>query len=383
MALALCFFLAGCGLLVGTGPSLGALHAFAAFIVLAAVAATNQLIPVLTRAAPIGPLPVIVVGCAFAVGFTFLIAAFFGTHTFGLAGIVLLTSALFWVAWTLFRLVTGKAETQTRIVLGLAAIAFSTAAVIGAGMAGALNGSVSTGILAAAPAHATLAILGFATLLIVTISYRFVPMFALAHDTAYGLRLPQWVFLLAVTSVIMLLHQTTPLRLALFVLLIAAVWMAGTHARTLSSRLRKRLDISLRYAIVAWSAGLLALIAAIAGTFLERFTIAAIVLALLGWVSISILGYAYKVAGFLAWQFARERAKGVALPPLGSAVDERLARIALALLALGALGAGCGWIANPRFANLAFGVYSLGGLCASLALGKLALKYVAVPYVAR
>lgn len=311
-----------------------------------------------------------------------LIAGFLGTHTFGIASIVPLASTLFWATWTLFRLFTGKAETQTRLVIGLAIIAFLSTAALGAGMAGALNGSVSPGILAAAATHATLAILGFATLLIVTISYRFVPMFALAHDTAYGSRLPQWLLIIAVAAAITFIQRAMPLRVALFVVLVAAVWMGATHVKTLLSRLRKRLDISLRYAVVAWSAGFLALVAAIAVTFLERFMMAAVALALLGWISISILGYAYKIAGFLAWQFARERSD-VTLPPLGNAVNERLASVALALLAVGALGAGYELITDERFANSAFWVYGLGGLCASLALGKLVLKYVTVPYVYR
>jgi hypothetical protein len=55
LAAAFAFFLLDCILLVASGPSLSTVHAFAAFIVIAIVAASNQLVPVLSGAPPAAP----------------------------------------------------------------------------------------------------------------------------------------------------------------------------------------------------------------------------------------------------------------------------------------------------------------------------------------
>ena len=382
LAIALCFFLVGCALLIVGGASLGALHAFAAFIVIAAVAATNQLIPVLTRAPVVGPIPVVATGALFAVGFALLIGGFYGAPTFVAAGIVLLASALLWVIWTALRLLAGKAEGETRIAVAFAIVAFLGAASIGATMAFALSGHAVVNVTAMAPLHATLAILGFATVLVTTVSYRFVPMFSLAHNTAYGKRIPQWILIAATVAVAALLYYTIPLRIALLGVLAAGVWMAITHVRTLASRIRKHIDISLRFAIAAWSLGLLSALCAIAATWIPAYGAAAIALAVMGWICASILGYAFKVTGFLAWQYARERTAGGTLPALRDAVNERLAGVGLAFLVLGTLGSAVALTMHPDAARIAFAAYGIGALCTVAALFNLTFVYVRIPHVA-
>ncbi len=381
LAISLCFFLAGCALLTFGGTSLGALHAFAAFIVLAAVAATNQLIPVLTRAPVVGPIPVVSIGSLFAVGFVLLISGFYGAPTFAVAGVVLFVAAAAWAVWTALRLLAGKAEGETRIAVAFAMLAFLSAAGIGAAMAFALGGHAAIGVLSAAPLHATLAILGFATVLVTTVSYRFVPMFSLAHNTAYGKRLPQWILIAAIAAVAVLLYHTVPLRFALLIVLVAGAWMAATHVLTLASRIRKHIDISLRFAIAAWSLGLLATACAIVGTWVPECGTAAIALAILGWLCASILGYAFKVVGFLAWQYARERTAGT-LPALRDAVNERLAGVGLVFLVIGVLGGAAALATQSDLARFAFAAYGIGALCTVVALFNLTFVYVRIPHVA-
>lgn len=377
MVLGLGFFLAGCVLLVTTDGSLATLHAFAAFVVLAAVAASNQLIPVLTRAPTIPAGPVIAVGCAFAVGFGLLIAGFRGAPTFGAAGTVLVLTAIVWVGWTVSRLFAGRAEGATRWALGLALTAFACAAVLGAGLATSLQGALSPRLLELAPAHAVLAIGGFATVLVIAVSYRFVPMFSIAHGTAYGRKLPQWIAIAAFAGIATYASHAVVVRVLLAIVLACIVWIAESHLRTIATRARRRLDVSLRFAAVAWSFAFVATACAIAGTWYPEFAPASVALAVLGWLCLSILGYAFKVLGFLAWQMARARDAHAKLPPLGSTVDERLALIGLGLLAIGAIGTAGGYAGaiSSTFAHVAYAA----GACATVgALGKLVTSYVPV-----
>ena len=372
LTLALAFFVAGCMLLAWSGPSLGALHAFAAFIVLAVTAAFNQLLPVLITAPAAKPGAVIAAGAGFALGFALLIAGFYGFPTFAAAGIVLAATAAVWVLWNLLRLLEGFRERQTRIMMALSLCGFLAAAFFGGFMTWALGGLESADALTLAPAHALLMLAVFASMLVIAISYRFVPMFSVAKADAYGKRIPQ---LAAALAVFMLFIW---LRAGLALLFICALWIVVSHARTLKVRLRKRIDVSIRYAIVGWAFGLLGCALAFGATFDVRYGTAAVIAALLGWLCTTTLGYIYKIAGFLAWQSARERypASAVSLPPLSSAVDMRMALPALALMACGALGAIPLSIFSPQYTALALDVYCGGGVLAVLATVRLASIYV-------
>lgn len=374
------FFLTGCVLLAFTGPTLGALHAFAAFIVLAIVAALNQLLPVLITAPVARPGAVIVAGCGFALGFALLIAGFYAYPTFEAAGIILGVTATVWVAWNLLRLLAGFKERQTRIMMALSLLGFLAAAIVGGFMASALGGAGSTSVLALAPVHAALALAAFATTLVIAISYRFVPMFAVAKANAYGRRIPQWTAAIAIAVLVVggAVQNVVGLRAGLALLFVCAAWIIVSHGLTLRARLRKRIDVSIRYAMAGWAFGLLACALAFGATYDARLGTATIVAALLGWLCTTTLGYIYKVAGFLAWQAARERypASAVSLPPLSGAVDMRLALPALALIVCGAGAAIAVSIFAPYYTPAALDLYCAGGVLAVLAAARLAATYV-------
>ncbi|HLI94632.1 MAG TPA: hypothetical protein VKT72_00940 [Candidatus Baltobacteraceae bacterium] len=376
LAFALGFYVLGCCLLLFTGATFGTLHAFAGFIVLAIIAALNQLLPVLTYAPVARPQTVLAIALAFSVGFALLIAGFFGFNTFFAASIVLAASALVWVFWNARRLLLGKQEAQTRALMACAVLAFLAAAGIGASMAGALAGQWPAASLNLATLHASLAILGFASLLIVAISYRFVPMFAVAHGTAYGRRGAQWLAVAGVIIVAAGIHSPVGLLFGFTLLLIAAASIGYSHVITLASRLRKRLDVSLRYGLVAWTLAIVALCLALAAVWYERLWMAAVTLGVLGWISITILGYAFKVAGFLAWQTAKERDPSAQLPALSTAVNLPMAYLGLALLGAGAVASAVCNVVNSEHAQIGYGMYAAGGLLAVASLAKLAFLYV-------
>ena len=380
LALALTFFLAGCVLAAFSGPTLGALHAFAAFIVLTVVAALNQLLPVLITAPVARPAVVMAFGAAFAAGFALLVAGFYGYATFAAAGIVLTCAAAAWVAWNLVRLLRGVRERQTRIMIALAVLAFVAAAAAGSLMAAALGGDASAHLLALAPMHAVLAAGAFASVLVVAVSYRFIPMFAVAKGNAYGKRAVQWILAagcVAAACAAAAGHRPG-LQIALAAVLLCGAWIGATHVRTVAVRLRRRLDVSIRYAAAGWAFGLLGCALAIAATVDARFGTAAVIAIVCGWLCITTLGYIFKVAGFLSWQSARERhaASVAALPALSGAVDLRLAIPALVLLCAGTLGAVIASIAWPTALRESLDAYAAGGLFALAAYGKLASTYL-------
>ncbi|MGC8484181.1 MAG: hypothetical protein ACP5O6_00905 [Candidatus Baltobacteraceae bacterium] len=378
IALALAFYVAGCTLLVTTGPTFGTLHAFAAFIVLTAVGALNQLLPVLTHAPNAHAGTVSALALSFAVGFVFLIAGFYGAPTFAPASAILGTSAIVWVGWSIYRLTRGRSERRTRTLLALALVAFLTAVGIGAAMAGQLGGfGHTTSALSIAPVHAMLAIGGFAGILVLTISYRFVPMFAIAHAERYGHWEPAWgVALGVIVAAASLAGSTIGTRIGLAAIVVSLFVLGAQHLKTIASRLRARLDVSLQYGRVAWTFAIGAALTAFVATWIPGRVPSAIALALLGWLSITILGYAYKVVGFLTWQSAKARVPAARLPALGSAVDLPWAYVALALLTAGALAAAAFMPFAPQFARIGYDVYALGGITAVVAIARLAALYL-------
>jgi hypothetical protein len=156
---------------------------------------------------------------------------------------------------------------------------------------------------------------------------------------------------------------------------------ANTHLRTLRSRMRRRFDASILYATVAWGFGLTGATLAALGDTSPRITVVAITCAILGWISISILGYAYKIVGFLAWETAKARAPLAPLPPLSKALPERTTRVALWLLGIGtALTAALPLTPFPIVLGAA--VYLLGAACAAGALFNLTATYLGTPHAA-
>jgi hypothetical protein len=382
LGIALAFFAGACILFVALGPSLATLHAFAGFIVLAIVAAANQLIPFLTGVSPAHPRVVLRSAAPLALGFVALIAAFLGAVPGFVIGAVLLSAgSIAWAAWTFTWVVRAPLEKSFGTTIMFSSASFVATALLGSALALALGGFSGSSILGFAPAHALLAIVAFGSATIVAIAYRFVPMFALAHtQERKWQRLPQWLVLLAGLAGAAAVQHPLVLRMALAITLVAAAAAANTHLQTLRARMRRKLDVSLRYAITAWVFALCALALAFTATWQPAAAIPAVACAVLGWLNITILGYGYKIIGFLIWEMAKTRWPSAVLPPLDSSLPEGLALVALSLLVLGTVGSGLALgIPLPQFERAAFGIYAIGGCCAILTFLRLVLTYARNP----
>jgi hypothetical protein len=164
------------------GPSLATLHAFAGFIVLAIVAAANQLIPFLTGVSPAHPRVVLRSAVPLALGFVALIAAFLGAVPgFAIGAVLLSAGSIAWAAWTFTWVVRAPLERSFGTTIVLSGASFVAAALLGSALALTLGGFGGSSILAFAPAYALLAIIAFGSATVVAIAFRFVSMFALAH----------------------------------------------------------------------------------------------------------------------------------------------------------------------------------------------------------
>lgn len=372
LALGLAFHVAGSMLLLVNAPPFAALHAFAAFIVLAVVAALHQLLPVLLGVSALPWKLTLGTGISFTCGFALLIVGFFGAPTFVAAALVLASTAVLWCVAVLTRIVAARMEHFTAVAIGIAICSFGIAAWLGAIMARDLAREHALPLLLPS-IHGSMMLLLFASLLVVTLSYRFVPMFALAHANAYGRR----GLLLVVVAVLLAAVMLPDRRPAFATAAVAFAIIGYQHLQTLHHRIRAKLDMSLVFAATAW---VLAVVDATAAAFFGITAVTAsalLALTVLGWISITIFGYGMKIVGFLAWQFARSQTLNASLSPLRDAIPIGLASYALGTLTVGALA-----IAGSRIAGsvvlqtISEALYAIGSCLYATTLTRIASPYL-------
>jgi len=231
--------------------------------------------------------------------------------------------------------------------------------------------------------HAHLGVIGWLTLLIVGVSYQLVPMFGLAHG--YSERPARLVLILLNVGL---------LALAVAVLMDAAPWASALAAlpilvglalyvwdmvRIIRRRMRRRMDIGLRYmlaslvyllAAAATGVGLLARLPA------ERWAIAYGYLAIGGWVSLVVIGMAHKIVPLLVWHVRFGRRLGLEQVPLpNDLLSERLGLVVLGLWNVGVVGAVTGSVV--RLAVVAQVGSAVVALAAWLAAYNLGMTVVA------
>lgn len=371
LAVAVAFHVLGAGLLVVGAPALATVHAFAAFVLLSVIGASQQLVPVLFRTPALNWRFTIGAATGVAIGFAMLIAGFMGAPTFLWAGLALGICGGAWAIVVLARLLAAQVERLAAITMGISIFAFLVAASLGVTMSYDLGSRHS--FLSWLPhMHAMLMILLFASLLIIAISYRFVPMFSLSHAQAYGRRLlPLGIAGAALCAVV-----SPNLRPAFGVAALGMLELAREHLVTLRARLRRKLDLSLIYAAVGWLFALGALLLAAIFGVDARSAPAFLALALLGWISVTIFGYGMKILGFLAWEYARNHSPNAKLAPLSAAIPRASATVALVGLLLGIITLATGEIALPTLIPVGAWLYLVGASTYAFTLLRIAGPYM-------
>lgn len=156
--------------------------------------------------------------------------------------------------------------------------------------------------------HISFGTVGWFTMLIVGFSYKLVPMFTLSHryESKFG---PYSIYILniglTVTAIGFLINVFWITVFGMAVILTGFVCYGMQLRKILAHRMRKNFDPGVAAAICAVPFTLF-MLAVIAGVYslTDIFSLTAVVyLILLGWISLSILGYLYKIIPFLWWTY--------------------------------------------------------------------------------
>jgi hypothetical protein len=230
--------------------------------------------------------------------------------------------------------------------------------VVTAGFILALNlifGFVPLSQLAFVEAHAHLAALGWLGLLVVGVSYKLTPMFALSHPFDEW-RLGRSVFFLLTLAVSglfvsLLLRLGTPPLLACWLAAAIGIGLyAWDYATMLRVRRRRPIDLTQRHNIAGVCGLLLAALLGLAliltpaeAALHARLQLAYAVMALAGWIGLTTLGQLYKIVPFLVWthRFAPRMGKEQ-VPLLKDLYPRRLADAGFAALLIGLVAAVAG-----------------------------------------
>ena len=256
----------------------------------------------------------------------------------------------------------------------LAASATYLCVVVSLGLTAALNlqfGFLGPAVTRLLPTHIALGVVGWLTTTLMGVSYTLTRLFALAHDHSDALGRRNFALL---NGGVLGLAAGFALGWGWLqwiggLALIAAVWLfAWDYSRMLRVRKRKMLDTTQRHGIAA--VGYLCVVIP-AGVIVALWPsgplggapalVALGLLALVGWLGQSVIGYLYKIVPFLVWQaryaprVGRER-----VPLMRDLVDQRgaalsfwLINIALPATALCAL---LGWTLPMQLAAAALGI---------------------------
>lgn len=182
--------------------------------------------------------------------------------------------------------------------------------------------------------HILFGMIGWFTLLIIGISYKLVAMFALAHghenrlemdavrSTNYG------VILLAAGF---LTNWTWLMGIGIAGVCLGFILFGLQLKRILKHRMKKKLDLGLRVALFAWPYTLvLAIVCLVLGllTTGKVAIIPLVYLVLMGWISLTILGYMQKIVPFLWWTHRYSQVIGAAnVPTLKEMVSEKYSKL--------------------------------------------------------
>ena len=184
--------------------------------------------------------------------------------------------------------------------------------VVSLGLTAALNfafGFLGAGAQRLLLTHITLGVAGWLTCTLVGVSYTLTRLFALAHG--HSDQLGRWVFVSLNAGVVGLALGFSldwlPLEALGGVSLVAAVWLfAYDYRLLLRARMRKPLDVTQYHAIAGVIFLALAVPTGVAlalfGGATEPRLVALGLVALVGWLGQSVIGYLYKIVPFLVWQ---------------------------------------------------------------------------------
>jgi hypothetical protein len=184
--------------------------------------------------------------------------------------------------------------------------------------------------------HITLGLVSWFSLLLFGFSYKMVPMFSLAHG--FSMELSHVVFYLFHAGLIVtILSYFISVPLLLFTgvlfLFLSFVLFAYHIQHILLKRMKKKPDLGFRYALFAIGGGVIGhfMFLLWVGIKINQITIGsqwllgAVYFTFMSWVTLSILGYLYKIIPFLWWtkKYSNQIGKA-AVPTLKEMINEKI-----------------------------------------------------------
>lgn len=194
--------------------------------------------------------------------------------------------------------------------------------------------------------HVMLGTAGWFTLLIFGFSYKMVPMFSLSHG--YSMKMAKYVFAIYGGGLLLALaafftEKDWILTCALLILAGGFTIFAWHILQILKKRVKKKLDYSFKFALLAIPGGLIIHFAAFASSLLGSFenTAGYLLFAyLMLWIALSILSYLFKIVPFLWWTWKYSKTIGKrSVPSLKDMMDDKASVPVLFILIFGILGA--------------------------------------------
>jgi cbb3-type cytochrome oxidase subunit 1 len=242
--------------------------------------------------------------------------------------------------------------------------------------------------LAVMHTHAHLGVVGFFLMMIVAVSFKLVPMFALSElQNERRARWTVWLLNAGLAGLLVTLPARSPWRYGAVAALLAALVAYGLELRAiLRARNRRTLDWGLRYFLTAVSLlGPLALLGAMLAWSGLRATALTTqlenvygLLGILGVVTFTIMGFLYKIVPFLAWYHSYSRHIGRhKVPALADLYSTRLQAIGYWLFLAGLLNAAV-WTATGQARGVRFSCLLLAASLALFAanLGRILSHFV-------
>jgi len=268
---------------------------------------------------------------AHVIGFAGMVFAFWNYNmaAVGWFGTLLTLGALLFVFNLVRTLATVKGWNSIKLGIASALFWLSSTVLAGLLLVATKFWSFSTFMpIAAMHAHAHLGVIGVFVLMIVTVSYKLVPMFTLSELQSE--RRAWWSVVLlnaGLAAVFAAILRQSALKIPSALLLVSSLVLYGVEILAiLRARNRRTLDWGMRYFLTAIALliplSALAIILCWSGLPVTAFTMQLEsvygVLALLGLVGLAILGMLYKIVPFLVWFHSYSRHIGRAkVPALG------------------------------------------------------------------
>lgn len=194
--------------------------------------------------------------------------------------------------------------------------------------------------------HMTFGLAGWFTLLIMTMSYKLVPMFSLSHSFSMNGSKPAFYFYVGGMVVVIFSYWTGNegiLAVGFFSLLLGFFYFFLDMREILTKRMKKKLDRPFSFAVLAILNGfilhILAFLLALSGFRSAEVWSWLIYLYLMSWIVFSILGYLYKIIPFLWWTHKySEKVGKEKVPTLKEMMNEKLGTICFVGFAISIVG---------------------------------------------